>query len=265
VRANLIEQTLHNLSKPKIWNEEPVFCFTSDIDWASEDVLEIMLAEIETYELKFTTFVTHYSQLIDQKFKNRKIERGIHPNFLQNSSHGSSFTEVIENCMKFAPEAIGFRSHRLFDVTDITHLLKNNYGFKYVSNLCTVLGKKIEPFLHESGLIHFPIFFEDGTHLYNELSLNFLTYQNYFSTPGIKIISFHPMNFVLNSPTLNYMRNIKDSLSRTDYNSLDNRQIQQLQNKGDGIRDFIKDIIEFAKRKNYRILSLNELYANSIF
>lgn len=261
IKPDIIEETLTRLNKPRIWDEEPVFCFTSDIDWASEDVLEIMFEKIEAYQIKLTTFVTHYSELIEQKFGMGKVERGIHPNFLSNSSHGSSFVEVIENCIRFAPESIGFRSHRLFDVTDITHLLKNDYGFKYVSNLCTVFGNKIKPFLHESGLIHFPIFFEDGTHLYNELSLNFHKYQEYFSSPGIKIISFHPMNFVLNSPTLKFMRHIKDSLSRKEYNCLDKKMVRQLQNDKAGVGDFTKNIIEFVKRNEHRTLSLNELYA----
>ena len=60
----------------------------------------------------------------------------IHPNFLPNSSHGNSFDEIIENCLKFCPNAKGFRSHRYFEVNDIFDIF-NKYGFKYFSNFCT--------------------------------------------------------------------------------------------------------------------------------
>lgn len=259
-----IEMVLEKLNKPKLWDNEPVFCFTADIDWASEDILKIFFKDLEEYDIHLTTFVTHHSPIIEEHFKNGKIERGIHPNFLAGSSHGNSFKEVIDHCIEYAPEAVGFRCHRLFDVSDITHLLKNQYGFKYVSNLGTILGTNIRPILHESGLIHFPTFFEDGTHLYNKLNLNIEPYESYFSSPGIKIISFHPMNFVLNSPSLKFMREIKDSLTREEYNNLDFYNIEQMQNKNTGIKDTMKQIFHLVSSKEYKVMALRELYEHSI-
>jgi hypothetical protein len=118
-----INEILNKINIKRIWDEQPVFCFTSDIDWASEAVLEVFLSDLCRHDLKLTVFVTHESQLINQFKEGSLLERGIHPNFLPNSSHGEGFRTVIENCIRFAPEARGFRSHRLFDVTDITHLL----------------------------------------------------------------------------------------------------------------------------------------------
>jgi hypothetical protein len=149
-------------------------------------------------------------------------------------------------------------------VTDITHLLKNEYNFKYVSNLGTILQTNIKPILHESGLIHIPIFFEDGTHLYNQLDLNFKKYLDLFITPGIKIISFHPMNFVFNSPNMTFMRQIKDSLTREEYNNISITTINNLKNKNEGIGQTVIDIVKFVKENNYPIMSLNEIYNNLI-
>lgn len=262
---NEIEVLLEKIRKKKIWDEEPVFCFTSDIDWASESILERYFEIINPLGLSPTLFVTHHSDIIEQNFKSGFISRGIHPNFLQGSSQGSSFVEIIEHCMAFAPESIGFRSHRLFDVTDITHLLKNQYYFKYVSNLGTVLKTNITPIIHESGLIHFPVFFEDGTHLYNNLDLNISKYYDYFTSPGIKIINFHPMNFIINTPYMSYMRNIKDTLTREEYNNLDSEIIKKIRNnETKGIGDSVLEIIEFAKTGSYRIMSLNDIYYESI-
>ena len=205
-------------------------------------------------------FVTHESEIIELNYESGKIERGIHPNFLPNSSHGNSYYEIVAACVKFAPEAYGFRSHRLFDVTDITHLLKNDFSFKYVSNLGTILQGYIRPILHESGLVHIPIFFEDGTHLYNQLDLNFKKYVHLFNAPGIKIISFHPMNFVFNSPNMPFMRHIKDSLTREEYNNIKTEVINKLKNPEMGIGKTVLDIVEYVKENRLPIMSLNEIY-----
>ncbi len=257
-----INELLDKITQERIWHKEPVFCFTSDIDWASETVLEIFLNELCKHDLKLTTFVTHESRIISEYYEDGLIERGIHPNFLNNSSHGDGFRSIIETCIKFAPEAIGFRSHRLFDVTDITHLLHDGFGFKYVSNLGTIMQPGIFPILHESGLVHFPIFFEDGTHLFNKLGFELSSYLDRFLSPGIKIICVHPMNYVINTPEIKYMRNIKDSLSREAYNQMSLEQIDELSHKGVGIRNLVEEIIVLAKQ--HRIMSLNEMYQLTI-
>jgi hypothetical protein len=255
---------INKIAAKNIWDKGPVFCFTSDVDWSSEDVMKAYFHKVNTYDINPTLFVTHESQVVADNYLHDKINRGIHPNFLPGSSHGNFFEEVIENCKDYAPEAKCFRSHRAFDVTDTNHLLKNNYGFNYCSNYITILQSGIRPVLHESGLINFPVFFEDGTHLYNNLNLNFKHYIKSFISPGIKIISFHPMNFILNSPTLYFMRKIKDSMSREEYNNISEEQILKLQNKEIGIGCTVIDIIEFVRLNNFPVLSLKELYEQTI-
>jgi len=248
-----------NYSK-KIWDEQPVFSFTSDIDWASEEVMKSYFEIVNKLEIQPTLYITHQSDEIEHNFREKNIVRGLHPNFMNESSHGNSFKEIAENCIKFAPEAYGFRSHRAFDLTDITHLMHNKYGFKHVSHQITIFQPYVRPIVHESGLVNFPVFFEDGTHLYNQLNLNFGTYKDLFTIPGIKVISFHPMNFVFNSPELSFMRAIKDSVSRDEYNRITSETIKKLRNEKIGIRDTVLEIVEFVKTHNYSILSMNDLY-----
>ena len=255
-----IELLINKIKKKQIWDEQPVFCFSSDIDWASEDVMEEYFNIINPLEIKPMLFVTHESALIESNFQAGTIDRGIHPNFLNGSSHGDTFKEIAETVIKFAPESYGFRCHRYFDVTDITHLLANEFNYKYVSNMGTILQTNIRPILHESGLINIPIFYEDGTHLYNKLNLDLNKYLDNFTAPGIKIISFHPMNFVFNSPTLTYMRQIKDSLSREEFNNISKETIEKLRNREAGIGQMVLDIVNFVKEKKYPILTLNEIY-----
>lgn len=261
---NNIFELLKKVNSKNIWDDEPVFCFTSDIDWASEDVLSIFFKKLPLDTIKLTTYVTHQSAILQKYYDDKKIYRGIHPNFLPNSSHGNSFREIVETCVKLAPEAYGFRSHRLFDVTDITHLLHDEFGYKYVSNLGTTMAKSIRPMLHESQLVHIPIFFEDGSHLYNDLGFSITPYLEYFTSPGIKIISFHPMNIVFNTPYIKFMREIKDSLSREAFNNITFDTIEKSKNNGVGITNVVEDIINFVVSKNYKIMSMDEVYKTTV-
>jgi hypothetical protein len=253
-----IEALLEKVDKHQPWDDEPFFCFTSDIDWASEAVLDIFFSEMLKYNLELTTFVTHESPIIEDLYQQSQIQRGIHPNFLPSSSHGNGFREVIDNCLMFAPEAKGFRSHRAFDVTDTSHLFNDQFGLRYASNLVTVMQPFIKPIIHESGLVRFPVFFEDGTHLYNKLGFDFSEHKSRFLTPGIKIISIHPMNYVINPPDLGYMRNIKDTLSREAYSHTSYDAVNQYKYSGLGIKNLVDDIIDFVG--NHRIFSIWELY-----
>jgi hypothetical protein len=264
IMTERIDFLINKIHSNRIWDDQPVFCFTSDIDWASEDVMEEYFSIVNKLDLKITLFVTHHSVEIEKNFKEGRLERGLHPNFMNGSSHGDSFREIANTCRAFAPEAYGFRSHRAFDLTDITHLMHNEHNFKYVSHQITVFQPSIKPILHESGLINFPVYFEDGTHLYNKLDLSFNRYKELFKKPGIKIISFHPMNFVFNSPNIPFMRSLKDNLTRKEYNNISKELIVKHRNQNSGIRDTVLEIIEFVKKGNLQIMSMNELYKHLI-
>ena len=107
------------------WEEEPVFCFTSDIDWSSESIIKYSHDILSGDDLKITYFITHSSPFLNELNASNKIDLLIHPNFLPNSSHGDSFKEVIDYCMNLVPNADGFRSHRYFEVNDIMDDLKD--------------------------------------------------------------------------------------------------------------------------------------------
>ena len=70
------------------------------------------------------------------------------------------------------------------------------------------------------------------------------------------------MNFVINSPTLQYMRNIKDRLSREEYNNLSLEKINQYKNHLKGIKDICMEILNLSGK--HEVLTLNELYNISI-
>jgi len=255
---------LEKASGPHFWDDQPVFCFTSDIDWASEAVIAHYFQRLPLDELKLTVFVTHKSEIIEREFQAGRLSRGIHPNFLPGSSHGDSFREIIETCLSFAPEALCTRSHRAFDVTDTAHLLRNEYHLRCCSNTITTLTPRITPFWLESRLLQVPVFFEDGSFLYNNLGLTIEPYRKYFTSPGLKVISFHPMNMAFNTPEIAWMRQIKDSMSREEFNNIDEEMIEQRRNRGRGAFDLVTEIIDLVQKLHAPILSLNEIYEHTI-
>ena len=209
------------------WNKQPVFCFTSDIDWASESVIQYSHHIISGDNLKLTYFNTNPSAFLDALDAKKKAVILIHPNFLPDSSHGNSFSEVIDYCKKLAPKADGFRVHRHFEVNDMLGL---------------------------------PIFLEDGGYLLMDPTLNFDALHPYLQAPGLKIINFHPAHIAFNTPYFSYTRKIKDSMSREAWNKIDAVQIEALEYKDLGVRNIIQSIIQFAVNNQYPIFSMHEIY-----
>jgi hypothetical protein len=242
------------------WDKEPVFCFTSDIDWASESIIEYSHNVLSGNDLKLTYFVTHSSPFLNDLNEQNKVRLLIHPNFLPDSSHGNSFTEVIDYCLNLVPNADGFRSHRYFEVNDIMDDLEKR-GFRFVSNHCTRCETHIKPLIHRSGLLSIPIFLEDGGYLLMDPDLNFNNLIPKLRSPGLKVINFHPAHMAFNTPDFDYTRSIKDSMSRESWNNLDKSDLQNLENKQKlGIRTIIQQIIDFAFDNNCKVLSMNEIY-----
>ena len=140
------------------WSEDPVFCFSSDVDWASEEVIKYSHNLISGNELKLTYFNTHPSSFIADLANKEIACQLIHPNFMPDSSQGNSFEEVINYCKNLVPKADGFRAHRYFEVNDIMDKFAVR-GFKFFSHNCTRCEKFLTPYYHRSGLINLHIFF----------------------------------------------------------------------------------------------------------
>lgn len=241
-----------------LWDEKPVFCFTSDIDWASEEVIQLSHETLSGNDLKLTYFNTHPSQYLAELHAKNHIKLLIHPNFLPDSSHGNSYQEVIDYCQQLVPDADGFRCHRYFEVNDIMDDFAKR-GFQFVSNHCTRCEAHIKPLWHRSGLLSLPIFLEDGGYLLMDPSLNFDQLTAQLNTPGLKIINFHPAHMAFNTPNFFFTRTIKDSMSRAAWNQLSCSEIKKVAYNGHGIRSVIQRIIDFVFDKKHSLLSIHEV------
>lgn len=241
----------------KKFQESNYMCFTCDLDWAPECAIKETMDFFVDNKIHLTVFVTHSSPILE-KYK-QNVNLGIHPNFIQPSSQGRNIEEIIHYCKKLVPEAKVFRAHRWYSSNDIYELLLK-YGITYESNVCTNM-EVVEPFIQRSGMISFPVFFEDGAYIINSKKINFELVKEKFMRKGLKVINIHPMHYALNTPYFKYTRQIKDQLSREEWNTMSNTMLEQLKYKEkNGIADFIRDLVRFAKSNNIKIITLEQAY-----
>lgn len=238
------------------------FCFTIDIDWASEFAIKNILDFFEENNIPLTVFSTHKSHYLEEKLSTTCLDVGLHPNFIFPSTQGNTIDTVIDYCHQLYPYAESFRCHRWYSSNDIYDKL-SRCGLKYESNICTAFNL-LPPFIHRSGLISFPTFFEDGAYLYHQLDLDFKNTEYLFSSPGLRVIDLHPMHFAVNTPYFKYMRDIKDRLQPSDWNNLDADNIKKLRFDGLGIKDYIQNLVEYIHTNKLPVFSLKEIYRNII-
>lgn len=252
---------LEKLDKAReILNEESIVCLTMDIDWASEYAIQQSLNIFKARKLPLTVFITHKSAVIEDALSLGKIKCGIHPNFMPGSSQGNTYQEVVDFCFDLLPEARIFRAHRYYDGNDPMDILTKR-GIVCESNICTLMDI-LPPFLHRSRTVSFPIFWEDGSYLYYYKGImeNYNTFMGRFNKPGLKVINIHPMHLMLNTPYFSYTREIKDELSREQWNNLDEEEILKLRYNGEGITTFIFKIMDIIEAYNIRTAYLEDVY-----
>ncbi|MEE2789011.1 MAG: hypothetical protein VX589_16870 [Myxococcota bacterium] len=243
------------------WNDEPIFCMTADVDWASEEAIARCHALFSERDITTTYFNTHPSPFLNGLRADGRIHMGIHPNFLAGSSQGEGFDTVLDYLAEAVPDVECFRSHRYFDVTDINVKLADR-GCRYDSNLFTFLHK-LPPHTHFTGMTRFPCCWEDGTWLRNVGSVDLADVTSFLFSPGLTILSVHPMHMALNSPTLGYAREVKDRVSREAWNAMDVHTLDTLAHGGRGIRDLTADMLDAILARGHTFYTLDEL--NSIY
>jgi hypothetical protein len=233
--------------------------FSIDVDWAGESLIADVLEFFSENSIPLTVFCTHYSEVLLEKRNDPKVELGIHPNYTTGSSQGNTIDEVTDFCLKIVPDARCMRAHRWFRSNDVYDtLIKRKILFD--SNECSMMDV-VEPYIHRSGIMCMPAFFEDGWLLWSRLKLDFNENgKTFFSQDGLKVIDIHPVHFSLNSPTYTFYKEVCQSLSREEYNSMTPDTVQELRFSGKGMRDYILELVEFIAASQIHITTLGQVY-----
>jgi polysaccharide deactylase WbmS-like protein len=235
---------------------EPAYCFTCDLDWAPESMIEDTLQIFSEAGVPVTPFITHASRAIAALYNgDRAAEAGVHPNFRTGSTHGSTCREVIDHVLQLWPPAQCFRSHSFVDSSNIAAEFFAR-GLRYDSNICLHLQARLVPLSHATGLIRFPVFLEDDVVLAREPDAEIKSLLPALKTSGLKIFNFHPQHVALNTPAAEYYARVKpqvdDNWHRHTY-------------PGRGVRSLLLDLLSVVRESpGLGIFSLAQLYRQTI-
>jgi ubiquinone/menaquinone biosynthesis C-methylase UbiE len=239
--------------------DEPVYCFTSDVDWASEHCIADLLGFTASVGVTPTVFATHASPVLDSFAGAGLADVGIHPNFLPGSSHGDDEKAVLDHLFALFPEAETFRSHCFADNTRVVRQILER-GIRYDSNLCLYLQPDLVPLRHGTGIVRLPVFWEDDCHwdlTGGEWSL--ADQLPSFETPGLKILNVHPFPFAANVTSEAHYLRVRSSIT-----TLTTTDLATVAHPGDGTRTFVTALVQTLIERGARFHTLKEIYEMTI-
>jgi hypothetical protein len=153
------------------------------------------------------------------------------------------------------PGARAFRSHCYIDGAHITQEMARR-GFRYDSNLCVYLQPNLMPLRHASGLVRFPVFWEDDVHwLHTNGDWELSKVLPAFFSPGLKVLNFHPFFVAANIPNQEYYASVKAHIK-----TLDAEHIDQVRCNREGTRTFLIRLLQELAMRRQRFYTLAELY-----
>lgn len=165
---------------------------TFDVDWAPPFVVHFVLDKLRELGLRATIFCTSPLKIEDE----HNFELAIHPNFMPDSTQGSSEDDVLNVMQAWFPHACGIRTHRLYWHSGLIHKLQRR-GFLYDSSILLPFHPHIQPVKTEM-IVRFPIWWTDNLHLTSGLILDKIDLPG-LQSPGMKIFNFHPIHIYLNT------------------------------------------------------------------
>ncbi|HRJ85002.1 MAG TPA: hypothetical protein PK753_04960 [Ignavibacteria bacterium] len=225
--------------------------FTSDIDWAPEEVIADTLNLFEVYGVKCTFFSTHHS--LELTKSNKKLfEIGIHPNFnpILNGSSDKRPDDILDEIMDIHPEAQGIRSHSMLQSTNLLQLFAER-KLLYDANHFMPYHTDIKPFRLWNGMIRIPYNWEDDVHW---------AYGYSFDSSGIEldpdkliVFDFHPIHIFLN--TENKYRYNEAKKFYQDPKTLLNYRNKEVV----GTRDLLISLLTFCKQNKNETFKMTDV------
>ena len=187
-----------------------IFILTSDQDWAPSWAAESFLNT--TKELPVHVFRTNPCPILDEAHANGRITQGWHPNLLPGSSHGTTQEDIIEYMIKHFPGCNTARNHTYLTNTHFDRLLFKS-GIRADSQIATNYPENLSPLLDISGIIRFPVFFEDDVFFSNEApSLDLRPVVRNLFSPGLKVFNLHPTFIACNTPNSENYSKYRDNI-----------------------------------------------------
>jgi len=185
---------------------------TFDIDWAPDWSIIECLEILAKSKTKATFFCTHATPL-NEEIKRSGHNLGIHPNFLQGTTQGSSTTEIIANLLDLAPSATCMRTHALVQSSPLLHEIFSCFSqLKFDFSLLTPgigLSKLIYWHFDNVKFHRINYQWEDDAFFWNKE----YTWTSFMPESPNFVMDFHPIHVSLNSSSLANYQNLKSNLN----------------------------------------------------
>jgi hypothetical protein len=244
------------------------YCLTFDIDWAPDFMIRKVVDKLIEKKIKATWFVTHKSLYIESLYDQTDLfEFGIHPNFLNNSSHGSTEEEVLKHICNIVPFAKSARSHTLFQSSRLLSRMVEDFNIEVDCNILLYKNANIEPhklsFNHGTKeLIRVPFFWEDDACMYDK-EKSWDIKSPVLHSDGLKVFNFHPTFIYLNCDTIDKYDEMKKIKHLTEVNESDAEPFINKNSKGD--LTFFDDLLNYIQEKEmetYTMADIAKLFYN---
>lgn len=222
---------------------------TLDMDWAPAWAIDWVAAELITYQVRATWFVTHESPALERLRKYPDLfELGIHPNFLAGSTHGDTSEAVLSHCMRLVPKATSMRTHALFQSTPLLDLVLAKTPITADVSLFLPMTAQLRPVPYQRmdrQLLRIPFFWEDDYEM-GRPSPNWELAGYLNSGEGLKVFNFHVIHAYLNSTEMApYHRLLRRTTRLSEATA---EQATEFVHVGKGTGTLFREVLDYLRR-----------------
>ncbi len=179
---------------------------TFDTDWAPECAIERTMDVLVANGTKATWFVTHDSPGVRRLLEYPNLfEVGIHPNFLDGTTQGSTHHAVMEHVMAVVPNARCVRTHGMVYSAALSRMFAVDFKLQVDSSIFLAGMPHISPtevFYGDRAILRVPYFWSDDGEMTIQRHPSFSFSARKFGVPGLKVLCFHPIHVFLNSDSM---------------------------------------------------------------
>lgn len=214
-----------------------------DPDWAPRTVVEDTLELLNRYEVRATFFMTNH---LDLDLSSHEI--AIHPHF-----ETFDYESHLRARLNEFPEAIGTRSHALFDTYRLQPIYER-LGIRYQSNVVVHRQPHLRPYRISRSVVELPIFWMDNIHMMMEgESASFDIRDLKLEEPGLKVFCFHPIHVFLNTGSMSTYNSAKEFYS-------DPTMLLKYRNSSNGgVRSLFSDLLDYLSANDLGTRPLSEI------
>lgn len=245
------------------WSAPSSVVLSFDIDFVPDFMLESLVDRIEAAGVGATFFVTHPTPVLSRIAQNPRFELGIHPYASPKSTQGDGLPDITDRLISICTDAgapresiVSSRFHRLqFAYRDLAVLAHRGIRHDCSSmrfNTPYVLPAH-QPDLNMSLMGYT---WEDGTCEASPLPVRAASID--LTTPGLKILTMHPLNIYLNGPTaehrLSFLSSLEGPLTSCSKAAADPHRLS-----GDGASTALDEVLELISEQGLRTPTMGEV------